>query len=143
MTAYTPYLALGLTGDQVIELFADPALQRRWDDLPVAFSILGIERLDPTVRSTATLEATTAAVALLAATERTRVLAPVGFSRDHPYNLARRSASAGHLSRGRFGLIFGGVSTHSAPGEPWLTDEVEPAKALADGVDAVRELEQS
>lgn len=143
MSTYTPYLALGITGDQVIDLLADDALRARWDRLPLGFTVPGVERLDPAATSSYSLEATVTATFLAAGSDRARLLAPVGFGRDHPYNVARRSASAGHLAGGRIGLVFTERHSPLPAGEPWLRPGEDPPHRFCDGLGAVRDLEQS
>ena len=128
MTA--PYLALALTGRHVIDLVADPSARARWDRLPLAFTIVGVDRLDA-ASTGPTVEPTVAATFLTASTDTARVVAPVDLRRDHPYNLARRSASAGLLSSGRTGIVFGdhpdvhdAVSAERALERSWPHDAV-------------------
>lgn len=141
MTA--PYLALGLTGDQVLSLIDEPGLRRRWDSAPLAFSVLGVDRLRLTGPGAHTVESTVAASFLAAGTRHARMFSPVRSERDHPYNLARRSASIGHLSGGRVGLVFGWHDPFLPTGAPWLPADVPEPDAAADSITAVRSLEQS
>ena len=105
MTA--PYLALGLAGPHLVELTASRALLSRWDALPVAFSVLGIDRVDGSVPAPVTLASSAAGATLAGATKHGRFLIAVTPQRDHPYNIARRVASLAHLSGGRSGLLIG------------------------------------
>lgn len=50
-----PYLALGLAGPHLVELTASRSLLSRWDTLPVAFSVLGIDRIDGSAPAPLTL----------------------------------------------------------------------------------------
>lgn len=101
-----PYLALGLTGPQLGTLAGSTDLRRRWDALPLAFTVLGIDRVDGGAASPSTLDGSAVAAQLAATTAGARFLVAATVQRDHPYNLARRVASLGHLSRGRSGLVL-------------------------------------
>ncbi|GAA3566079.1 hypothetical protein GCM10022222_57390 [Amycolatopsis ultiminotia] len=143
MTA--PYLALGLAGPQLVELTGDPGLLARWDRLPVAFTVLGLDRIDGSAPASQTLDSSAVGAVLAARTDNGRFLVVASPQRDHPYNLARRTVSLGHLSRGRSGLLIGardGYSARTPDGAsawgPPLTAETAAAVA-----DAVRKLEQS
>jgi hypothetical protein len=102
-----PYLALGLAGPHLVELTASPALLSRWDELPVAFSVLGIDRVDGSAPAPITLAASAVGATLAGATKHGRFLIAAAPQRDHPYNIARRVASLAHLSGGRSGLLIG------------------------------------
>lgn len=102
-----PYLALGLAGPHLIELTASRALLSRWDRLPVAFSVLGIDRVDGSAPAPVTLTSSAAGATLAGATNYGRFLLTATPQRDHPYNVARRVASLAHLSHGRSGLLIG------------------------------------
>jgi hypothetical protein len=102
-----PYLALGLSGPHLVELTASRALLSRWDTLPVAFSVLGIDRVDGSAPAPVTLTSSAVGATLGGATKYGRFFITATPQRDHPYNLARRVASLAHLSRGRSGLLIG------------------------------------
>lgn len=102
-----PYLALGLAGPHLVELTQSPALLSRWDALPVAFSVLGIDRIDGSPPASVTLTGSAVGATLAGATKHGRFLVAAAPQRDHPYNLARRIASLAHLSNGRSGLLIG------------------------------------
>ncbi|HVV12626.1 LLM class flavin-dependent oxidoreductase [Amycolatopsis sp.] len=133
MTA--PYLALGLAGTHLTELTGSRELLARWDALPLAFTVLGIDRVDGSPPAGSTVDSSAAGAVLAGRTTGGRFLIAASPQRDHPYNLARRVASLGHLSRGRSGLLAG-VRDAYAPGES------SAARARA-AVEAVRALEQS
>lgn len=114
----TPYLALGLNGPQLVELTTSRALLSRWDKLPVAFSVLGIDRVDGSQPAAVTLASSAVGATLAGATKHGRFLVAVTPQRDHPYNIARRIASLGHLSRGRSGLLIGVRDAYSPEGPP-------------------------
>lgn len=148
----TPYLALALAGPQLLELTGDPALLARWDGLPVAFTVLGIDRIDGSSPAATTLDATSVGAALAGRTTGGRFLVAASPQRDHPYNLARRVASLGHLSRGRSGLLLGTADGYAPAGpdgaEAWggagLGAGAPLTEATAhDAARAVRRLEQS
>ncbi|NTI78712.1 LLM class flavin-dependent oxidoreductase [Rhizobium rhizogenes] len=102
-----PYLALGLAGPHLVELTENRALLAQWDELPVAFSVLGIDRIDASPPAAVTLASSAAGATLAGATRNGRFLIAAAPQRDHPYNLARRIVSLAHLSHGRSGLLIG------------------------------------
>lgn len=142
-----PYVAAGLTGEQVGALLADRVLVARWDSLPLAFTVVGIDRVNgaddvggaagPAGRTT--LESSVATTFLARKAPRSRFLFTASSRRDHPYNLARRVASAGHLSRGRTGVLLGLRDPYVPAGDPWTHDAV----SVDDIAHAVRVLEQT
>ncbi|GAA3792091.1 LLM class flavin-dependent oxidoreductase [Amycolatopsis tucumanensis] len=131
-----PYLALGLAGPHLVELTSSPGLLARWDALPAAFTVLGLDRVDGSAPAGQTLDSSAVGAALAGRTTRGRFLIVASPQRDHPYNLARRVASLGHLSRGRSGLLVGVRDAYAAP------ERATPARAN-DAARAVRALEQS
>lgn len=147
-----PYLALGLAGPHLVELTTSRALLSRWDALPVAFSVLGIDRIDGSAPAPLTLSSSAVGATLASATKHGRFLIAASPQRDHPYNIARRVASLAHLSGGRSGLLIG-VRDAYAPEGP----EEAPAwggaglgggaplnaRTAYDTARAVRALEQS
>lgn len=102
-----PYLALGLAGPHLVELTASRALLSWWDALPLAFTVLGIDRIDGSPPALVTLTSSAVGATLASATKHGRFLITASPQRDHPYNIARRVASLAHLSRGRSGLLIG------------------------------------
>ncbi|AOF94165.1 LLM class flavin-dependent oxidoreductase [Sinorhizobium sp. RAC02] len=102
-----PYLALGLAGPHLVELTTSPSLLSRWDALPLAFSVLGIDRIDGSAPAPVTLASSAAGATLAGSTKHGRFLIAAAPQRDHPYNIARRVASLSHLSGGRSGLLIG------------------------------------
>ncbi|ACM31394.1 LLM class flavin-dependent oxidoreductase [Agrobacterium rhizogenes] len=102
-----PYLALGLAGPHLVELTESRALLSRWDALAVAFSVLGIDRVDGSAPAPVTLTSSAVGATLASATKYGRFFITASPQRDHPYNIARRVASLAHLSRGRSGLLIG------------------------------------
>lgn len=150
MTA--PYLALGLAGPHLVELTASRALLSRWDALPVAFSVLGIDRVDGSAPAPVTLTSTAVGATLAGTTKYGRFLITATPQRDHPYNIARRVASLAHLSHGRSGLLIG-VRDAYAPEGPkeapaWGGAGLGGgaplnARTAYDAARAVRALEQS
>lgn len=150
MTA--PYLALGLAGPHLVELTASRALLSRWDALPIAFSVLGIDRVDGSAPAPITLASSAVGATLAGTTKYGRFLIAVTPQRDHPYNIARRVASLAHLSGGRSGVLFG-VGDAYAPEGPKEAPAwggaglgggapLNPRTAY-DAAQAVRALEQS
>lgn len=110
------HLGLGLSGQQLVALVADAELRSRVDDAAAAFVVAGVDRIDGSVPDDRTLEPTVAATFLAGTAPHTAVLAAAAPHRDHPYNLARRVASADHLSRGRSGLLLGLRDGYAPPG---------------------------
>ncbi|MEU6430723.1 LLM class flavin-dependent oxidoreductase [Microbispora sp. NPDC046973] len=110
------YLAIGLGGDHLAALIADPRPASRLDGTGAAFVVAGIDRIDGSAPAGATVEPTVAAAFLATHAPGTAFLAAAAPHRDHPYNLARRVASLDHLSGGRSGLILG-VRDGYAPGD--------------------------
>lgn len=152
MMTPAPYLALGLGGPHLLELTSHPNLLDAWDDLPLAFTVLGLDRIDGSEPAEHTLDSSAVGAALAGRTSRGRFLVVASPQRDHPYNLARRTASLGHLSRGRSGVLFGVRDSYAAPGpagaEAWGGANLGPGHPLdaataLDAVTVVRELEKS
>lgn len=102
-----PYLALGLAGPHLVELTSNRSLLARWDNLAVAFTVLGIDRIDGSAPASVTLNSSAVGATLAGATKNGRFLITAAPQRDHPYNIARRVASLAHLSRGRSGVLVG------------------------------------
>jgi hypothetical protein len=111
-----PYLALGLAGPHLVELTESRKLLSRWDELPMAFSVLGIDRIDGSPPAPVTLASSAAGATLAGATKNGRFLIAASPQRDHPYNIARRVASLAHLSHGRSGLLIGIRDTYAPEG---------------------------
>ncbi len=147
-----PYLALGLAGPHLVELTESRKLLSRWDELPVAFSVLGIDRIDGSPPAAVTLASSAAGATLAGATKNGRFLIAASPQRDHPYNIARRVASLAHLSHGRSGLLIGirdayapeGPKDAPAWGGAGLGGGAQlNAQTAYDAARAVRALEQS
>lgn len=147
-----PYLALALAGPHLVELTGSRDLLARWDALPLAFTVLGIDRIDGSEPAAVTLASSAAGATLAGATENGRFLIVAAPQRDHPYNLARRVASLAHLSGGRSGLLVGirdayapeGPKDAPAWGGAGLGGGAQlNAKTAYDTAVAVRALEQS
>ncbi|MFJ6327292.1 MULTISPECIES: hypothetical protein [unclassified Rhizobium] len=147
-----PYLALGLAGPHLVELTSSRALLARWDALEVAFTVLGIDRLDGSDPASVTLTSSAVGATLAGATRNGRFLIAATPQRDHPYNIARRVASLAHLSQGRSGLLIGvrdAYAPHGPVGAPaWGGAGLGGGAALDartayDAALAVRALEQS
>ncbi|OUC79364.1 N5,N10-methylene tetrahydromethanopterin reductase [Gordonia lacunae] len=143
-----PSVGLGLSGNHIVQLLGDEKLVTAWDQLPLAFSVIGIDQLDDRAGEAAhvAFDGSAAAATLMARTTSARVLIAAPPRRDHPYNLARRTASLGHLSAGRTGVVFG-LPRHSL-GEidPWVRgrDDAEITRHhCVAAARAVRDLEQS
>ncbi|GAC70483.1 LLM class flavin-dependent oxidoreductase [Gordonia soli] len=152
-----PYLALALSGPQVLQLLDDSVLIEEWDALPLAFTVLGIDQVDGRPSTAVTTETSVVGAVLAGRTSAARFLVAAGPRRDHPYNLARRVASLGHLAAGRSGVVFGtpteSVTSGHSTADPWTdvtaddsvtgrSDRAAPRR-LAAAIAAVRALEQS
>lgn len=146
-----PQVALALDGDQILHLLADQALVRRWSRLPLAFTLLGIERLDRTVTS-ARPDPSAVAAHLAGRSSAGRLLVAAAPTRDHPYNLARRMVSLAHLARGRTGVLVGLADVGAPPGPAaapvWGgagtgSGAQETPETLRDVLQALRALETS
>ena len=110
------FLALGLSGHHLVELTRSAELLERWDRLPVAYTVLGLDRIDGSSPASATLDASAVGAVLAERTRHGRFLVAASPQRDHPYNLARRVVSLAHLSRGRSGVLFGVHDSYAPPG---------------------------
>ncbi|NHT76704.1 LLM class flavin-dependent oxidoreductase [Rhizobiaceae bacterium CRRU44] len=146
-----PYLALGLAGPHLVELTESRTLLSRWDALPVAFSVLGIDRIDGSLPASVTLASSAAGATLAGATKNGRFLIAAAPQRDHPYNIARRVVSLAHLSHGRSGLLIGVRDAYApegpAAGPAWGGAGLGGgaplnAQTASDAAFAVRALEQ-
>jgi hypothetical protein len=149
MTA--PYLALALHGRHLLELARSPSLLARWDDLPLGLTVLGLDRVDGSAPQPITLDSSAAAAVLAGRTDHARFLVVASPQRDHPYNLARRVVSLGHLSRGRSGVLVGVRDGYAPVGpdgaEAWGGARLGPGAPLTAATAyamarAVRSLEQ-
>jgi hypothetical protein len=113
MTSHAKPVGIALSGDHLVALLADRALTARLNASGLPFAVAGIDRIDPAIPRSPdgvpgqTVESTVAAATLAARTPGLCWLAAAAVHRDHPYNLARRIASADHLSGGRSGLVLG------------------------------------
>ena len=145
---------IALSGDHLAALLEDPRLTARLDASGLAFAVAGIDRVDGSVPvpGARTVESTVAIAALAARAPRIGWLAAAAVHRDHPYNLARRIASADHLSDGRSGLVLGlsdgyapaGRDGHEVWGGAGLTTGAPIAVATTrDAAAAIGELWQS
>jgi alkanesulfonate monooxygenase SsuD/methylene tetrahydromethanopterin reductase-like flavin-dependent oxidoreductase (luciferase family) len=119
-TAAKP-VGVALSGEHLAVLLADRKLAGLLDGAGFAFAIAGVDRIDGSSPAGRTVESTIAAAVLAARAPRLGWLAAAAVHRDHPYNLARRIASADHLAGGRSGLVLG------------LADGYAPAGRDADG----------
>jgi len=98
---------IAFTGPQLVALLGDPALVRALDSSGFAFAVAGIDRIDGSAPDGPTVDSSIAVAFLAERTPHLAWLAAAAVHRDHPYNLARRIASADHLSGGRTGLVLG------------------------------------
>lgn len=144
------HLALALSGDQMLSLLAEDALLSLLDDIPLAFTVVGADRVTTAeVDGRRTIDPSVATSVLAARTADAAFLFGASPTHDHPYNLARRVASVGHLSRGRTGIAVGAAdpfvaagSGRSRGGGPVLTGP-SGAEATRDLALAVQKLEQT
>ena len=100
-------IGVALSGAHLAGLLGDRRLAAELDASGLAFAVAGIDRIDGSRPRDLTVESTVAAAALAARVPHLGWLAAAAMHRDHPYNLARRVASADHLSGGRSGLVLG------------------------------------
>lgn len=114
------------------QLSSDPGLIARWDATPLACTVLGVDTFDPAAADDVTLDSSAVGAHLAGRTAHARFFIATSSVRDHPYNLARRVASLGHLTRGRSGIMFGVNDAREAT-----------VRAVLDAARAVRALEQS
>jgi alkanesulfonate monooxygenase SsuD/methylene tetrahydromethanopterin reductase-like flavin-dependent oxidoreductase (luciferase family) len=162
MTSHAKPVGIALSGEHLTALLADRALTAQLNASGLPFVVAGIDRIDPAVpRSGAsavlpgqgrTVESSIATATLAARAPRLGWLAAAAVHRDHPYNLARRVASADHLSGGRAGLVLGlrdrfapaGRDGHEVWGGAGLTGGVPVGPATTrDAASAIRALWQS
>lgn len=151
MTVTKP-VGVALSGAHLAALLSDRDLSRELDRAPVSFAVAGSDRIDDARRTTmsaATAESTIAVTALSARIPHLGWLAAAAVHRDHPYNLARRVASADHLSGGRVGLLLGLRDGYAPAGprgrEVWggagLSEGLPLAvETTADAAQAIRKL---
>lgn len=143
-----PRLALALTGDQALAVQAADALASLLDRAPLAFTVVGADRVAPAeAGADRTADPSMLATVLAARTTTAAFLFASSPVRDHPYNLARRVASLGHLTSGRTGLVLGVADPLAAAGPargegPELTRRAG-AEEAHDLASATRELEQT
>lgn len=123
MTVSTPSVSskpvgVALSGDHLAALLADRELAARLDASGLSFAVAGLDRVDGSAPSPGghTVESTIAITTLSARVPHLGWLAAAAVHRDHPYNLARRIASADHLSGGRAGLVLGLCDGYTADG---------------------------
>jgi len=133
--AQTPTKPVGvaLTGGHLAALLRDRDLAARLDAAGLAFAVGGVDRIDGSARAERTVESTVAVAVLAVRAPRLGWLAAAAVHRDHPYNLARRVASADHLAGGRGGLVIG-LSDGYAPSGAAEGHEVWGGARLSGGV---------
>jgi alkanesulfonate monooxygenase SsuD/methylene tetrahydromethanopterin reductase-like flavin-dependent oxidoreductase (luciferase family) len=146
-----PVIATALTTAEAAAVLADPALRGRWSHHRAAFTVLGIDRLPgaPTesVPAAGDLDPSVLATALAVDGGPAVVVAATAHI-DLPYNLARRTLSLDHLTRGRSGLLLGSRDPRGRTGNAWsgaglgAAAELGPA-TTADTAHAVLGLWQS
>lgn len=146
-----PVIATALTTAEATAVLADPALRGRWTHHRAAFTVLGIDRLAGapagSVPAAGDLDPSVVATALAAYGGPAIVVAATAHI-DLPYNLARRTLSLDHLTRGRSGLLLGSRDPRGRTGNAWsgaglgAEAELGPATA-ADTARAVLGLWQS
>ncbi|HVT66103.1 MAG TPA: LLM class flavin-dependent oxidoreductase [Trebonia sp.] len=140
-------LGVALSGGHLAALLADRRLAGRLDASGLAFAVAGIDRIDGAAPGSATVESTIAIATLAARAPRLGWLAAAAVHRDHPYNLARRVASADHLSDGRTGLVIGAIDGYApdSGAGAWGGAGLTPGAPLGlpttlDAASAIREL---
>lgn len=117
-----PLLALGLTVDEALAALSEPTLRGRIVRLPVAFVLVGIDRVTPPSRP-GVARATDSDPSVVAAALVAEGVVPLVIAgaahHDQPYNLARRALSLDHLSRGRAGLLLGQRDSRGSGETAW------------------------
>lgn len=137
------HIGIELPGADLLAALASPAgdAVRALDASGAAYAVIGGERDDEAPR---VAPSPTVTAALLARhTRRIGLVAAASPQRDHPYNIARRSASLDHFSEGRAGLLALRHDRATALGlgetSAW-TDAPADAATLAEALVAVRKL---
>ncbi|WP_157084194.1 hypothetical protein [Millisia brevis] len=105
-----PFLAAAFTGAEAVAILSDAHLRERLRRLPVAFVVIGIDRVTPATdtRFPAAGDADPSVLATALAAEGAPPVVPAGAAHhDQPYNLARRVLSLDHLAGGNAGLLLG------------------------------------
>lgn len=157
----TPLTGLGLDGSQLQQLLSSAAARQTLAGLPLAFTVLGLDRLtplgaagdaDPAGREAASAQAvhapglhldpSIAATYLAAAGPDVPLVLPYAPQRDHPYNLARRAQSADLLAHGTTGVLIGAADRAAPAGWVWGTTASQ-AEASADAAILLAALGQS
>lgn len=110
------HLSLGLSGAHLLTLLSDQDLRHALATSNAAFVVAGIDRIDGSPPGP-TIDPSIAVTALAELIPTAAFLAAAAPVRDHPYNLARRIGSLGHLTRGRTGVALG-IDDSQAPAEP-------------------------
>jgi alkanesulfonate monooxygenase SsuD/methylene tetrahydromethanopterin reductase-like flavin-dependent oxidoreductase (luciferase family) len=141
-----------LTGEHLAAALADRTLTDLLDGAGFAFAVAGIDRIDGSSPPGRTVESSIAATVLAVRAPRLGWLAAAAVHRDHPYNLARRIASADHLAGGRSGLVLGVADGYAPDGRDgdgaWGGAGLTPgvplgAQTARDAAAAIRDLWQS
>lgn len=110
-------LAVGLTEQHALQLLGDQTLRARFEAAPLAFVVVGTNRVGAAHTGAAGLDTGLVATALQQRAPGLRLLVASALQRDHPYSIARRSASLDVLSGGRTGLLLAGAD------RSWRSDE--------------------
>ncbi|HEY1700627.1 MAG TPA: LLM class flavin-dependent oxidoreductase [Trebonia sp.] len=146
-------VSLAVSRQQTPELIASPDLAARLDQLGLAFLVFGLERFSgdgsPGGRPPGPGPDPATVISYAAPRfARTGLVSAYAPHRDHPYNIARRVASADHIAAGRAGAILGFRDQALTGGDAWGGDGLqEPlpltAASVADAAAAIQELWQS
>jgi len=107
-------LAVALSGEQLVALLASQDLRQALSSAGLAFAVAAYDRIAGDASLGPTLEPSLAVTSLAEQEPATTWLIAASCQIDHPYNLARRVASADHLTGGRIGLLLGS-SDRAAP----------------------------
>ncbi len=104
-----PFLvALSVPQRSVTDLLHDPEAVRRLDAADLAFVVFGYGKFDPQPTDHAPVFDPSTVVSFLARNlVGTGLLQAYAPHRDHPYNIARRVASADQITHGRGGIVIG------------------------------------
>ncbi|MEU4840368.1 hypothetical protein [Nocardia testacea] len=117
-----PVIASALTTAEATAVLADPALRAPWARHRAAFTVIGIDRLagaaPDAIPAAGDLDPSVLATALASYGGPAIVVAATAHI-DLPYNLARRTLSLDHLTRGRSGLLLGSRDPRGRTGSAW------------------------
>jgi alkanesulfonate monooxygenase SsuD/methylene tetrahydromethanopterin reductase-like flavin-dependent oxidoreductase (luciferase family) len=144
-----PALAVALGGADALDVIATPELVERLERLGAAFAIIGADRWHGAEdECQSTIDPSVAAAYLGAESSTLPLVITASTHHDHPWNIARRTASLDHLSTGTSGVVFSHADA-GAPGDTaWGGAGLTPgapltAETTADAIIAISKLWQT